>query len=143
MNETLKEFEKFNQSRGDRKLTNVQNIINFYFWFKKLSVKYEPYARHVSAAKKIDTWSEGNLSKAYELIAFIGGFFESKNLEYTLDTVYRKIPFYEADKAEEDKYKKMDEEETKRSRQIIEEARRDRELLEKRNKKEKSDDFDF
>ena len=95
MNKTISEFNKHIKSTTKRKLTPVQTITEFYFWFKKLDKKFEPFTRHLKAAQKINSWCNNDLEKAFDLIEHVGTYLEERNLNYTLDTVHRNIPSYE------------------------------------------------
>ncbi|MDP3993435.1 MAG: hypothetical protein Q8P75_00450 [bacterium] len=136
----LPDFNKHLQSLSKRNLTNVQKIVEFYFWIAKLDRKYEPFERHVRAAKKINDWA---LEKAYSLIAELKSYFEERGLSYNLDTIYRNIPKYKAirEESEEDKKRREDlEYEEKRSKEQHEEFlqfQREQEERDRRKKRSK------
>lgn len=122
------DFKKHLLTITDKKLHNVQTIVQFYFWFKKLDKKYEPFKRHVRAAKKIDVWAKSDLDKAYNLIIDLGVFMDNKGLDYTLDTIHRNIPKYESGSLDNDEVQELKdalEFERKRTEQRLAEFRKE------------------
>lgn len=145
MNNTISEFEEFltEDSYSNRQLTPVQKIVEFYFWIKKLDKDFEPFDRHVKAAKKIIDWSNGDLDKALSLIEYINNDMTQKNLNWTLDTAYRMVPDYNVHVAIENKWKAEDGELRENSRRLIEEGRAWQEELKRRKSDPDFDDDDI
>jgi hypothetical protein len=93
----LEEFEKYIAQKTNRKLSNVQLIVEFYFFLieaDKMSIK-PPFSRYVRSAKKIDGWTKGDTKKALGAIWDIKMYLEDRNLNWTLDTICRFVASYE------------------------------------------------
>lgn len=107
-NKTTTEFNKYLDSLNkNSELKNYQQIVGFYFWFQDLDKKYERFSRHIKVARKIDEWAKGKLSKALKLIFEVGSYFNSRSLNWTLDTVFRNIPKYEKGDLDDHEYKEI------------------------------------
>lgn len=98
----LTEFKKHLSQKTNRELSNVQLIVEFYFFLigaDRMSIK-PPFSRYVKAAKKIAIWTKGNTEEAFGAIWDMKIFFEERNLSWTLDTVCRFVANYEAGEIE-------------------------------------------
>lgn len=110
MNNKIIEFKEYLNvnTNSKRKLTSVQQLVEFYFWLKKLDKNFEPFDRHVKAAKKIVEWSGNDLDKALALTEYIGTYMTERDLNYTLDTVHRMIPEFETYLKKQKKWQEED-----------------------------------
>jgi hypothetical protein len=145
MNNNIIEFKEYltENFNSKRQLTPVQKVVEFYFWIKKLDKDFEPFERHVRAAKKIIDWSDGDLDKALGLVAFVSEDMTAKNLNYTLDTAFRMVPDYNVHIAIENKWQAEDGELRENSRRLIEEGRAWQEELKRRKSDPEYDDDDI
>ncbi len=78
--------------------TNIQRIVNYYFYTKGLTFKEIKesakkkkiiYSRHVRAAKQLLELA-GSLKKAIAAINKVAEWAKSRNLDYTIETVFKK-----------------------------------------------------
>lgn len=122
----------YTEVKQDPKLHILKQIINFYYWYKKLDPKFERYSRHVRVAKSLSEWSS-KPDKVLTAIAEIGEYFDNHSLNWTLDTVYRTIPAYSAGRLDNDEFaehrraEKEIEEESKRRLAELRAERREKE----------------
>jgi hypothetical protein len=121
MNNQIIEFKLHLKSTSKQKLTSIQTIVEFYFWLRKLDKRYEPFDRHVKAAKKINDWSDNDLTRALELVGYIGSYMSERDLNYTLDTVHRMIPEFETYLEKQKKWQADDDEYWQNSKRLREE----------------------
>lgn len=107
------------------KLSHVQLIVEFYFWLKALDKRFEPFERHVAAAKKFDDYWH-DLKKSFHLIYRASQLFEEKSLSWNLDTAFRWIPrLLEQDKADQEAIAER-EDERKRAKETLRQLRANR-----------------
>jgi hypothetical protein len=103
----IKEFNNFKARFEDylslkfsyRKLNNLQKIVEFFVYCNGIHEKIEqgfqfPFSRYLRIAKKFNEWAKGDLDKVYGLIWDASIFFDSREMNWTLDTVYRFLPQY-------------------------------------------------
>lgn len=88
----ISSFDLHMKKKTKIKLSNVQRIVEFYFFFKELDYGHEPFSRYVRAAKKLDTWAKQDVYKVYEVICELGSYFDDHSMNWTLDTIHRYIP---------------------------------------------------
>jgi len=101
-NKTKKKEEKkvkIGQMRLPLKLaTEIQAIVNHYFWTKGIDLKTLKekakkkeiiYARHVRAAKQLLELA-GSLKKALKAIDIVAEWAKSRNLDYTIETIFKR-----------------------------------------------------
>lgn len=78
--------------------TNIQRVINYYFYTKGLTLKKIKesakkkkiiYSRHVRAAKQLLELA-GSLKKAIGAIDKVADWAKSRNLDYSIETVFKK-----------------------------------------------------
>lgn len=78
--------------------TDIQRVVNHYFYSKGLTLKEIKentkkkniiYSRHVRAAKQLLELS-GSLNKAFQAIDKVAEWAKSRNLDYSIETVFKK-----------------------------------------------------
>ena len=97
---TLRQFDDYLEAKGGH-LGKPQILVEFYrFLLKEFdSPKWKfVFVRHLPSANKILKWAEGDLEQAEGLVFDFWQYYRRKKLNWTLDTVYARIPKYE-DKA--------------------------------------------
>lgn len=99
MAKKIKKMKKIGQLELPLKLANdIQRIVNHYFYTKGLTLKKIKegvkkkkiiYSRHVRAAKQLLELA-GSLRKAIKALDKVAEWAKSRNLDYTIETVFKK-----------------------------------------------------